>query len=125
LTKELTIRYSKDEYSKYRVYSPYEGAPVASYFKGENVENTWNRAQICKVNPESLTADIVNINLLSKSVIFKQNKQKLDYLGESKKLAFLTLNPFKWCAIFKTIDSLLRYGTIRYGTVRYARNFGK
>jgi hypothetical protein len=82
LTKELTVKYSQDEYCKYRVYSPYEGAPVASYFKGDNAENTWNRAQICKVNPESLTADIVNKNFLSKSIIFI----KTEYLGELKKI---------------------------------------
>lgn len=70
LTKELTTKYSQDEYAKYRVYSPYEGAPVASYFKRENVENTWCRAQICKVYSKSSTADIVKINLLSKSIIF-------------------------------------------------------
>ena len=65
LTKQLTIKYSQDEYGKYRVFSPYESAPVASYFKGDNAENTWNRAQICKVNPESLTAEIVNMIFLS------------------------------------------------------------
>ncbi len=70
MTKALTTKYSQDDYAKSRDCSLYEGAPVASNFKREKVENTWCRAQICKVNHELSTAEIVKINLLSKSIIF-------------------------------------------------------
>jgi hypothetical protein len=39
----------------------------------------------------------------------------------SRQISFLTLNPFKWCAIFQNYrrSVAVRYGMLGYGMVRY------
>jgi hypothetical protein len=39
----------------------------------------------------------------------------------SRQISFLTLNPFKWCAIFQNYrrSVAIRYGMLGYGMVRY------
>ena len=68
LTQELTYSYNKPEYEKYQVFSPYEGAPVAAYYKQDSL---WHRAQIIKIFPEELSAEIVRNEYFLKFISLK------------------------------------------------------
>ena len=41
-----------------------------------------------------------------------------------RRIAFLTPNPFKWCAFFRTIDGMLRYVAVRYGALEISDKYG-
>jgi hypothetical protein len=74
LTKQVT-KFYEDDKSEYKVLSPYEGAPVAARFIDQNL----HRAQILKINPEKLTAEISFVDYGNKETV---NLNQLYYLTE-------------------------------------------
>ena len=57
ITQQLTSFNNTSEAKNYKVISPFEGVPVAAYYKEDQ---SWHRAQVVKVIPEDLTAEIVS-----------------------------------------------------------------
>ena len=59
LTRHLTRYYNQNDPVLLQVFTPYEGMPVAAFFKEDR---SWHRAQIIKIYPKELLVDIVFVD---------------------------------------------------------------